>query len=169
VKCLIAMNRVLVFFISFSLLSFGGSARAETVGEALREACPKAYAMEKSADRAMHLADKSHYALYKQAAGLFYDCYQNITDNSSLRDYVHVEYIWDLFDSSDGPSENNREIYQTVSIEANALGGSTKVPSVKKDAAKLLGLSNQALEILNGVQNYPIVPVVTATPQPQIR
>ena len=74
------VRRCVIGFAAFALLAASPHAvSAATIGDLISENCPAAYAVDQQGMRAHALADDSQYAFEKQAAGLYYDCYNGLS------------------------------------------------------------------------------------------
>src|ERR1700722_13651580 len=67
-------------------------AQNATVGELMQIACPDAYAAETSANRAFKLAQSDFADIVKNAATLYYVCFQRLSDPYN-RDWANYRYL----------------------------------------------------------------------------
>jgi hypothetical protein len=110
------------------------TATAGSVGEMLSNVCPDAYSVDRQEVRAHALADASQWRLAKEAAGLYYDCYQRLNDPYP-RDMAHYEYL--AFLSVSALPNDDSQTIQTLTIAAhgaNELAASTPFSDVRKQA-----------------------------------
>lgn len=116
----------------------------------LSNACPSAYAVGKQETRAHALAEDSQWRLAKEAAGLYYDCYQKLSDPYT-RDWAHLEYV--SFLSTSAQPNDTAQLIRTLTIAAdgaNELAASTSVSEVRKQALLIRDSCRDELNHLSG-------------------
>jgi hypothetical protein len=124
-----------------------------TIAEIMAKACPVAHAIDKERERASALADDSQYALARQAAQVFYDCYQNLA-NPYQRDYAHLTYLYQMLFSVN-PANAGYSAQQALGIVeqgANDLAADTQYSDVRDGALKLRKVAQSMLNVLSSPQ-----------------
>jgi hypothetical protein len=125
--------------VCFALAAFPGQVGSETTNQIMSRgyqmmsrACPSALAKETQGNRQMALDDPERYETFQQAAGLYYDCAQRLSD-AHARDWAKFLYAYDL-----ALSANTAETWLGRSLiaqsAANDLAASTRFPDVRKIA-----------------------------------
>jgi hypothetical protein len=135
------VKRVVLLLGMFTLILGTCSQRvaaAETINAMLDNACPAAQAAARKADRAHALVESDQYELAKQEAGLFYDCYQQLSDPYA-RDWAELSYLYALFASD---SNTTMEIGSLLKARSRLLYQQTSFPDVRKDALGLFTTVN---------------------------
>jgi hypothetical protein len=115
------------------------SSAQSTIGSTLQAACPDAYSMQVRASRSYDLAQSDFQDLSKQAATLYYDCYQQLKDPHT-RDLAHLSYLEALGFSA----QENDSGLQAISVAiagTKDLATATKFDDVREFALKLLKVS----------------------------
>jgi hypothetical protein len=113
----------------------------------MSKACPAASVANDEADRAHALADDRQSALAKQAAELYYDCYQQLGAGYA-KDWARYFYLSLLGESTTVPTTDDyskavASYWETVKVDmvvtdgANELAAATTYSDVREAALKL--------------------------------